>query len=38
MTSLPQRDQVMSLVAEAVAAGATQDRACKVISMSERTL
>ena len=38
MTSLPQRDQVMALVAEAVVAGARQERACQVISMSERTL
>lgn len=38
MTGLPQRDQVMALVAEAIIAGASQERACKVISMSERTL
>ena len=38
MTALPQRDQVMALVAEAIVAGASQERACKVISMSERTL
>jgi transposase InsO family protein len=38
MTDLPQRDQVMALVAEAMVAGARQARACEVISMSERTL
>jgi putative transposase len=38
MTSLPERDQVMALVAEAIVAGARQDRACEVISLSERTL
>ncbi len=38
MTTVPQRDQVMDLVAEAVVAGASQGRACKVISLSERTL
>jgi len=38
MTDLPQRDQVMALVAEAVAAGASQWRACEVIVLSERTL
>ena len=38
MTALPQRDQVIALVAEAIVAGASQERACKVISMSERTL
>ena len=38
MTALPQRDQVMALVAEAVAAGASQWRACEVIVLSERTL
>ena len=38
MTALPQRDQVMSWVAEAVAAGASQERACEVITLSERTL
>lgn len=38
MTALPQRDQVMSMVAEAVVAGASQERACQAISMSERTL
>lgn len=38
MTSLPERGQVMALVAEAIVAGARQDRACEVISLSERTL
>lgn len=38
MTSLSQRDQVIALVADAVAAGARQARACNVISLSERTL
>lgn len=38
MTSLPEREQVMTMVAEAVHAGARQARACEVISLSERTL
>lgn len=38
MTSLAERNQIMVLVAEAIAAGARQDRACAVISLSERTL
>jgi transposase InsO family protein len=38
MTALPQRDEVMALVAEAIVAGAGQGRACEVISLSERTL
>jgi putative transposase len=38
MTALPQRDEVMALVAEAVADGAGQGRACMAISLSERTL
>lgn len=38
MTALPQRDQVMALVAEAIDAGAGQGRACEVIALSERTL
>lgn len=38
MTALPQRDQVLALVAEAIDAGASQGRACEVISLSERTL
>jgi putative transposase len=38
MTSIPQRNQILSMVAEAVAAGARQERACTAISLSERTL
>lgn len=38
MTGLPERRAVLSLVAEAIEAGARQDRACAVISLSERTL
>jgi putative transposase len=38
MTSLSERSQVMSMVAEAIVAGARQERACEVISLSERTL
>jgi len=38
MTSFAERGQVMALVAEAIAAGARQDRACASISLSERTL
>lgn len=38
MTALPQRDQVMALVTQAVVAGASQWRACAVITLSERTL
>lgn len=38
MTGLTQRSQVISLVAEAVAAGARQDRACAAICLSARTL
>ena len=38
MTALPQRDRVMAMVAEAIVAGARQERACEVISLSERTL
>lgn len=38
MTSGPERDQVMAMVAEAIVAGARQERACEVISLSERTL
>ena len=38
MTSLAERIQVMALVAEAVVAGARQDRACAVIALSPRTL
>jgi putative transposase len=38
MTPVPERDLVMAMVAEAVAAGARQERACEVISLDERTL
>ena len=38
MTTLTQRSQVISLVSNAIAAGARQDRACGAISLSERTL
>ena len=38
MTGLTERGQVMVLVAEAIDAGARQDRACMAISLSERTL
>jgi len=38
MTTLTERDRVMALVAEAMVAGARQDRACAAISLSERTL
>jgi transposase InsO family protein len=38
MTALSERNTVMFLVDEAVIAGARQERACDVISMSERTL
>lgn len=38
MTSLQQRDNVMAMIAEAVLAGARQERACAVISLSGRTL
>lgn len=38
MTSLSERAQLMALVAEAIVAGARQDRACEVIELSERTL
>lgn len=38
MTALAERDQVMTMVAEAVIAGARLERACQVISLSERTL
>jgi len=38
MTSLAERIQVMALVAEAVVAGARQDRACALIALSRRTL
>ena len=38
MTALAERCQVIALVAEAITAGARQDRTCAVISLSERTL
>jgi putative transposase len=38
MTSLPERNEVMAMVAEAVEAGARQAEACAAISFSERTL
>ena len=38
MTTLTQRSQVITLVNDATAAGARQDRACGAISLSERTL
>jgi transposase len=38
MTSLSERARVLALVSEAVVAGARQDRACKVVELSERTL
>jgi len=38
MTSLPERDNIIGLVAEAIAAGARQDRACAAINLNPRTL
>ena len=38
MTCLSQRRQVITLVADAITAGARQDRACAAICLSERTL
>ena len=38
MTTLPRRIEIMAMVAEAVEAGARQDKACAAISFSERTL
>ena len=38
MTALAEREQVISLVTEAVAAGARQGPACAAISLSERTM
>lgn len=38
MTLLPEREKVIVLVAEAVASGARQERACEVIELSERSL
>ena len=38
MTTLPERGQIITLIQEAMDSGARQDRACRVISLSERTL
>lgn len=38
MTSLPERDNIISLVAEAILAGTRQDRACAAINLNPRTL
>lgn len=38
MTPIPERNNVLTLVAEAVVSGARQERACDVIDLSERTL
>ena len=38
MTALAQRSQIIAILTEAIEAGARQDRACAVISLSERTL
>jgi len=38
MTPIPERNIVLTLVEEAIASGARQDRACDVIALSERTL
>jgi putative transposase len=38
MTTLTQRSQVITLVSDATAAGARQDRACRAITLSQRTL
>lgn len=38
MTTLAQRNQVIGLVGDAIAAGARQERACSAISLSARTL
>lgn len=38
MTALTERCQVIALVAEAITAGARQDRSCAAIALSERTL
>jgi putative transposase len=38
MTTLTQRSHIITLVSDATAAGARQDRACGAISLSERTL
>lgn len=38
MTSLPERDNIISLVAEAIATGARLNRACAAINLIPRTL
>jgi transposase InsO family protein len=38
MTSVPEREKIMALVAAAIVSGARQERACNAISLSERTL
>lgn len=38
MTTLSERGQIMTMVTEAMAAGARQERACAAIDLSERTL
>ena len=38
MTSLPERDNIISLVADAILADARQDRACAAINLNPRTL
>ena len=38
MTGLSERDQIMTLLNQAIAAGACQDRACAAISLSARTM
>jgi putative transposase len=38
MTTLTERQQIVSLVAEATAAGARQAKACAILGLSERTL
>jgi putative transposase len=38
MTIITERNKIMVLVTEAIAAGARQDRSCAAISLSERTL
>ena len=38
MTSIPERDKIMALVASAIVSGARQARACDAILLSERTL
>ena len=37
MTSLPERDNIISLVVKAILAGARQDRACAAINLNPRT-